>query len=425
MQTALFGKVKGEGDESIYRCYQSHLDYSSMSHSYIQNATGTRVMSTKTLASSTMMTLYSNSSIPTATSCDGWPRVRGQTITPVTLTFTDANVLSVSEAFPGPAPTCTIPDLLCNMAYSAFETSTFSYMSAAYFDFFANRKTGLPPNINFASLEPPCNYVSSCPTPAPTVSCSIKAAAATVFYWPTSTAGPPCARGSGATLIQPTATVAGKPNTAVYKNFTVTSPSALVILRSMAASATTSDPSKTTIPEWERPYTPEPIYTQCGHRVDATLQVLPEQISSIRPSFSPTVIDRYYTRYATSRIPYPFDFVDLNPGAVPWDAYAAAKGCNQQTRSDPACPKTILEDYVPHLALPKAAIGAGVASDFNGCTTGLVDRAVYVPITASVVDVPSTTHYGAMVTVGPRFSSLKPAALVRIMTAESTRTPLV
>jgi hypothetical protein len=391
-----------------------------MSHSYIHNATGKVMYSTATIPSSTMRTNYFNSSIKTTTLCDGWPRVLGQTVTPVTLTFTDASMITSKEVFPGPKPTCTIPGTQCNLAYSAYDSSTFAYLSSAYFNFFVNKKTGLPPNIYFGSLQPPCASISSCPTPTPTVSCTLEAEAATVFYWPTSTTGPSCGKG---TELKPTPTSAGKPNTAVFHNVTITSPSALVILRSLVAAVTTIDTSKT-LDEYARMYTPHPVYTRCGNEVDATLAILPSALSSLRNSYSPTLQQGAYTQYATSKIPYLFDFADLSPGNVPYEAYAAAKGCNRLTRSDQNCPKTVLDDYAPAFALPKDAVSAGLGNDFAGCSAGgLVERAVYVPITASMVGVPSTTHYGAMVTVGPRFTSLQPAALVRIMTAEITAAP--
>jgi hypothetical protein len=413
-----------------------------MSISYIQNATGKVIHSTSTIPSSTMTTTYTNSSIKTSTFCDGWPRVLGQTETPVTLTFPDASVckflyeiptrrlnilnltclqmITSKEVFPGPKPTCTIANTQCNFAWSAYDSSTFSYLSSAYFSFFVSKKTGLPPNIYFGTLAPPCASVSSCPTPTSTISCSLEAEQATVFYWPASTTGPSCGK---ETAIKLTPTLAGKPNTAVFHNVTVTSPSALVVLRSLAAAVTTIDTKKSS-EELQRGYTVPPIYTRCGLEIDATFAVRTESLSSLRNSYSPTIIQGAYTQYTTSKIPYPFDFADLSPENVPYEAYAAAKGCNRQTRSDPHCPKTILDDYLPSFALPKEAAGAGAGNDFAGCSAGgLIEHAVYIPITASTVEVPSTTHYGAMVTVGPRFSSLQPAALVRIMTAEVTAMP--
>jgi hypothetical protein len=329
-------------------------------------------------------------------------------------------MITSKEVFPGPKPTCTIANTQCNLAWSAFDSSTFSYLSSAYFSFFVSKKTGLPPNIYFGTLAPPCASVSSCPTPTPTISCSLEAAHATVFYWPTSKTGPSCGK---ETNTKPTPTIAGKANTAVFHNVTVTSPSALVVLRSLAAAVTTID-TKKTVDEQRPVYTPPPLYTRCGHEIDATLAVHAESLSSLRNTYSPTLIQGPYTQYTTSKIPYSFDFADLNLGNVPYEAYAAAKGCNRQTRDDVHCPKTILDDYLPSLAIPKEAVDAGLGSDFAGCSAGgLVERAVYVAITASTVEVPSTTKYGAMVTVGPRFSTLQPAALVRIMTAEVTAAP--
>jgi hypothetical protein len=166
------------------------------------------------------------------------------------------------------------------------------------------------------------------------------------------------------------------------------------------------------------------MYLPCGHHVDATLAVAPESLSSLRPSFSPTYIDHSYTRWTTTQLPYSLDLADLNPGAVPWDAYAARMGCNPQAKEDHQCPKTILPDYAPSLVLPKEATALGVNDEFASCAPGVVDEAVYIPITATTVEVPSTTHYGAKVSVGPRFSQVEPAALRRIIQAEATDVPL-
>jgi hypothetical protein len=329
-------------------------------------------------------------------------------------------MVTSKEVFPGPRPTCTIADKHCNLAWSAYDTSTFAILSSALFNFFVSKKTGLPPNIYFGTLAPPCASVSSCPTPTATISCSLEAEQATVFYWPTSAISAYCGR---ATNVKPTPTLVGKPNTAVFHNMTVTSPSALVVLRSLNAAVSTID-TKKTVEEGQRYYTPPSVYTRCGHEIDATLAIAQEGLSSLRNSYSPTLIQGAYTQYTASKIPFPFDFADLNPGNVPYEAYAAAKGCNRQTRNDQNCPKTILDDYVPWFGVPKEAVSAGLGSDFAGCSAGgFVGHAVYVPITASTLDVPSKTHYGAMVTVGPKFSSLQPAALVRLMTPQMTAAP--
>jgi hypothetical protein len=144
----------------------------------------------------------------------------------------------------------------------------------------------------------------------------------------------------------------------------------------------------------------------------------------MRNHYSVTYINRQFTQWATSKVPYSFDFKDLNPGAVPWDAYADVKGCNTEQKDRRAgCPKTILDDYKPVLALPKEAVGAGIAVDFVGCEPGYVNDAVYVPITASRVEMPSTTRFGVIVTVGPRQSTIEPGALARIVLAQVTAAP--
>ena len=167
--------VSGSGDPSIYSCWQTHIKYNHETYSYF-NASGKPVSTTWTIPSSTMLTMFHNTSVPTSTGCDGYARVMGQTNTPVTLTFNDASMVTQKRIFPGPTPTCTIPDYQCHYAYSAFESASFSYISSAYFNFFldsAHAKT--LPNIWFGHVQPPCTSIKACPAASESATCSIDA----------------------------------------------------------------------------------------------------------------------------------------------------------------------------------------------------------------------------------------------------------
>ena len=364
-----------------------------------------------------MHTAYHNTSVPTSVGCDGHPRILGETTTQVTLTFTDASMVTQKQVFPAPTPTCTIPDNQCNVAMTAYDSSSFSYVSSAYFNYFldADRPKSLP-NLFFGHFSPPCQTTEACPAASKSAVCSLGAERATVFYWPTSTLGNLCSRGP---VITHQSNAAAAHTTAVWGTHTVTSPSALVILRSLAAS---QHPKVTVTP------TPEYIgMNRCGSRVNATLNVNPDAISSFRSIFSATYVDPgRYTGYKMSSVAHPFNFAELNPGQVPWDAYVAPGGCNpSEPKTGNNCPETILPNYTPVLAVPSLARGVGIEDEFALCNPNRVNAATFLAITATKLEMPSETFYGAKVSVSPRFSSVKPGAAARVVLSEPTFTPEV
>jgi hypothetical protein len=422
MATAQFAKISGPGDASIYNCYNSHLEYTSMSNSYIQNATGTRKYSTVTESHSLYVTHYTNTTVPTKTRCDQWPRVFGPTVTPVTLTFTDSHPITKKEIYPGPAPTCKVADPECNAAYSAYDTATYSYLSSTFYKFFAEGKVGLPPNMYFGTLTPPCaagGRIYTCPTATVNASCTLNAAHATVFYWP----APTPAKLECRTPADPKATTteeepeeptilyekfqaADQPKIAVYGNATVTSPAALVILRSVSAHAASKDTRQNAYSNWQ----------PCGNHIDATLTIPAASLSTMRNYWTVSYQNEQYTQYGSSKVPYSLAVADFIPGHVSYDAYAAVKNCNPSSTG--GCPKTILDDYTPTLSLPREATAVGVSSEFAVCAPKLVGNAVYIPITAATITMPANTKYGMTVTTGPKETLIEPAVVAKYMQAE-------
>jgi hypothetical protein len=77
-------------------------------------------------------------------------------------------------------------------------------------------------------------------------------------------------------------------------------------------------------------------------------------------------------------------------------------------------------DYKPIFSVPQEVKTA--YPELAACEPSSVDahQMMYVPITAPTVTIPGTTHYGAVVTVGPRATKIEPAALRRIILAEAT-----
>lgn len=395
-----------------------------MSNSYIQNATGTRKYSTITESHSLYVTYYTNTTVPTKTRCDQWPRVLGPTVTPVTLTFTDSHAITKKEIYPGPAPTCKIADPECNVAYSAYDTATYSYLSSTFYKFFAEGKVGLPPNMYFGTLAPPCaagGRIYTCPTATANASCTLNAAQATVFYWPAPTPASldcrapedPKATTTEEETEEPTiyyqrSQIFDTPKTAIYGTATVTSPSALVVLRSISANAATKETKQNAYSNWQ----------PCGNHLDATLAVPASALSTMRNSWTISYQNDQFTQYGSKKVPHSLAVADFLPGQVSYEAYAAAKNCNPS--STRGCPKTILDDYTPTLSLPSQATAVGVNSEFAVCVPSLVQNAVYIAITAATVTMPANTKYGMTVSTGPKETIIEPAVVAKYMSAEVT-----
>jgi hypothetical protein len=276
--------------------------------------------------------------------CDHRSRaLGGSTVTPVTLTF-DASVTKTSQTFPEiTAPVCSILDPVCQELYSVYDKSTFSYLSRTLFEFFTKAAGGNLPNIGFAHLQPPCNRVDACIPQSEIQYCKLTADRATVFYWPSPTAAP---TGRGRRVcdrnpltVNTAAFEDGPQSTATFKSITVTSPTPLVILRSLHAQILPTS-AYNLMASQMGPRIDHNIFQGyfrgCGQRLDATMLVPLEEISSYRSAFSPSMVYpargtsvSAATLYATTSSAYPLDFHDISPiESVPWDAVAGAAGCN-------------------------------------------------------------------------------------------------
>jgi len=263
--------------------------------------------------------------------------------------------------------------------------------------------------------------------------CRLSAQAATVFYWPPATATRDlCARNP--LVTPPPAVNTGRPSTAVLRNMTITSPTALVIARSLKVSylpisLEKQDPAIARLPIEER----WPYMRACGQHLDATWKLEPQKLSTLRSSFVPTLIIpgrgsiSPITSYSTTSTPYPFDFADLIPGYAPWDAVAGSKGCNtllttkSMAQEEYYCPTTLWPAYTPVLQVPKSA--TTVDPDYEICEPQRVETATYVPITATTLAMPAKTNIGARVSVLPKSSRLTPKAILRILEAGETAGP--
>lgn len=361
------------------------------------------------MPTTTIVTQYTNSSVPTITRCDGVVVTPSVSQTPVSLTFSEPWVSTI-RTFQTPTPTCSFKDLQCDQAWSAYKTATYSYISSIYSEHFAEKKTGLPGRINFYRQEPPCpTPFETCPPKSEVDSCSLRGQRPTVFYWPTQVAGDFC---GDKVTAEATPTVQGQPNTAVFESVTFTSPSPLFIIPSVTRSV--MPPESLVDNYWEVQYTP------CGYVKNLKFQVNPQNISSLRTimveSTTRRVSATWSTYYSASMSAYPFDFADLNEGSVPWDAFAGVAFCS--AREPGVCKRS--STIGPSEYHPQLTIGEEIQTadpDYAGCSMPDVNgQVVYYPVTAAQMDLPSVTRWGAEVTVSPMTSSLEPAGTARIPT---------
>ena len=422
--TTKIATVTGPGNPQIYECWNKVMRWANATSS-MRESYGKGIYVTQIVPTQTQVHWFTNTSVPTITRCDGWPRVLGPASTPVTLTYNEPVIKTKGVDYEEP-PKCSYKDDDCKTAYSVFSGVTTSMLSSIYSTHFAQSKTGLPGQYYF-DFRPPCNELqtkTACAEGPEIKSCRLAVHGATVMYWPTHSAGNFCGR---KTKVEATATVAGKPNTAVFKGATVTSPSALVIIpqatRELMLSTWAAE-------EWEKD-----MFRQCGTpQTKITLAVDPEEISTFRRSYVPTASYRSvethngqrttkpYTRYSTLFVASRFDFADLNEASVPYDAYVGANGmCGPEYPQN--CPKTISWVYKPIFSVPQQVKTA--YPELADCEPSSVDpyQMTYLPITAATLTVPGTTHNGAVLTLGPQVTKVEPAALQRIILAEATPTP--
>jgi hypothetical protein len=242
------------------------------------------------------------------------------------------------------------------------------------------RNYSVTAQYDYASLKPPCSTVDACfPTAVSSSqtaahSCHLVARSPTVVYWPVSSNQ--C--DPKAVLETATPTIQGRPNTAVFSGVTITSPSALVILHSVHGRYTSGEVSRS-----------------CGPIIPSASYLVPTQVlSSMSWSFAPNAKE---TRDA-KLVPKSFNLADLD--VLPFGPYANQKGCNTEllktgTATPPNCPTKIVADYNPSLAVLSHA--TGLSGQFKGCRVGVARSALYIPITAAKVELPTPTSWGATV----------------------------
>jgi hypothetical protein len=404
---ANISSITGAGHYTIYQCYNSVLAWRTASAQWrTSSAQGKIPPATTVIPSKVVVTVLLNTKVPTISRCDKVVIIPSDSATPISLTFNDSWTKTSNE-FPTPVPNCTIKEHQCDQAYTAYSTKTYSFISSVYSTHFASRKSGLPGSINFQNLNPPCEApLPTCPPTEEVANCKLEARrGATVYYWPTSVSGDFC--GAKVTEV-PTPTAQGRPNIAVYDSITITSPSPLVVVPGVTRSVL---PPASMVAEESDIY-----YRPCGYAKDVKFPVDPSFVSSIRTVMVPTKTVRhnytFSTQYSSTTKPFSFNFVDMNEGAVPWEAFLGSSDC--RLREHDMCNnlenKTITpRQYRPELSLTNITANSAEAG-WTGCTIpNMRDNVKFVPITAPLLAAPSVTHYGATVSVGPITPNLEPS----------------
>ena len=377
----IFNNLTGPGDPSLYSCWASHT-------SWLRR--GTTAFATE-VPYSTGGTLWTDPT-PTITTnaCDGIPRSTGQSSTWLTITHSGVTSTRFNITVL-PRPTCTISRQSdCTNVYQAFASLTSSFISSISSAATA-RGTTVPGNLiyTFNSLAPPCTRdsdIRACPTaPAAgqkTVNCHLHAREGLLFYWPTK--ADLC---NPASIVTPTAAPESPPKTAVFRGATVTSPTALLILKSVS------------MMEWSKMgglYTYSTV--TCGRTVDGqvTLHVPPKDLSTATwlPAEETLTWSSDQTQILSTftPTPTPFNLADLD--SVPLSNYANHNWECRVGREN--CSTTIWEGlHRPVLYMPPQATELpGVPT--NCRADGSISwSATYVPITAETLASPTNTRWGA------------------------------
>jgi len=348
---------------------------------------------------STSVTRWTNTDAPrTTNACDAIPRVSGQPATTITVTQYGKTMEKYLYTT-SPAPTCTIANQAqCSIAYADFSSLSSSFL-ASVTSAARRRNTTAGSYWYFSRLKPPCTRDSdnsACPTTvaedASTVNCHVQGNTPTVLYWPTTSVN---LCDPDYVDPAPTATdVATK--TAVFRGVTITSPTALVIVKSMAL----------------RSWSYSGIYTysyNCGPSSigPATFLVPPKDLSTV--SWKPTYSYRTNSVAYTTITPSPVAMNLAHLESPPWSNYINNKrSCYlsyPRSLKDEVCDRTIYGDYSPTMMLPSQFTAVrGVPSGCRADAT-MYEAPTYVPITTDKVEMPATTNWGVTVSFGELSSS--------------------
>ncbi|KAK3672877.1 hypothetical protein LTR78_007230 [Recurvomyces mirabilis] len=367
-------------------------------------------------------TYFSNSTPYTL--CDGYPRYDGYINTTHSATkaystsiYTTLNSSTIYNpaTTPIPAPVCTINPSDCSVLNSMYNATASAYSSSSsawssqYFSQWitqgltTGKSTGpittVPGPPSYTNIPSPVCGPATYRTYYEVVGdpvCAIGQASVQLLYWPVETSSGNFCNGSK-TTIPATETITGKPNTAVYNDVTLTSPTVYLSVQGV----------------WD--------FTSNGVTYTNQTGILLPQSSTAVSSFCGVVSDAF----DDSGKPQPVDYANFNY-PVPASAYRCQPKCWSQPKStsssvytniysgstetytsntvftSPAinvC-STIWNDYAPALSVPTDIFAMNAATNLGGSFSCgfILDKANVLwdpPIALSAqatLDGPSTPH---------------------------------
>ncbi|KAK4580305.1 hypothetical protein LTR86_000508 [Recurvomyces mirabilis] len=401
-------------------------------------------------------TYFSNSTPYTL--CDGYPRYDGYINTTHSATkaystsiYTTLNSSTIYNpaTTPIPAPVCTINPSDCSVLNSMYNATASAYSSSSsawssqYFSQWITQglTTGKSTGPITTVLGPPSYTNIPSPVCGPATYrtyyevvgdpvCAIGQASVQLLYWPVETASGNFCNGSK-TTISATETITGKPNTAVYNDVTLTSPTVYLSVQGV----------------WD--------FTSNGVTYMNQTGILLPQSSTAVSSFCGVVSDAF----DDSGKPQQVDYANFNY-PVPASAYRCQPKCWSQPKStsssvytnvhsgstatytsdtvftSPAinvC-STIWNDYAPALSVPTDIFAMNAATNFGGSFSCefILDKANVLwdpPIALSAqatLDGPSTPHaQSATATTSTVSVTAEPANSPGKTTATSTPASVV
>ncbi|KAF7185917.1 hypothetical protein HII31_12790 [Pseudocercospora fuligena] len=301
----------------------------------------------------TTITYLSDDGTP-YTLCDGFPRINGsRTITSIEIPQTVTNTIAVTTSISTtlPQPNCTIGPSDCSSLVNAWRKA-----SAAYSSFSDTSPTATPPPYVSSPICGSATAISASFAVGDAV-CAMKEASVQLLYWPVQTVKPcdACHRSLSdcpTTTIGPT--ISGKPNTIVWRNQTLTSPTAYIAFEGSWA-YTIGDTTHTTPQTLVIPQDPASVSTYCGKPGGG---YGPPQSVNYNNFNSPIPADIYRCQPSCFNNPLPWStqpvtntYTYTDDGTTTFVTGTQSSLVSHATKN--LC-STIWNDYAPVLLIPEA-----------------------------------------------------------------------
>ncbi|EME79489.1 uncharacterized protein MYCFIDRAFT_208806 [Pseudocercospora fijiensis CIRAD86] len=276
------------------------------------------------------------------TLCDGFPRINAsRTVTSIEIPHTLTQTVAVTTSIPTPIPqpNCTIGPADCSSLLTAWRAA-----SAAFQSFSATGPTATPPPY---VPSPICGSATVAPQSVAVDDplCVMNAASVQLLYWPVQTVTPcdACHRSlSDCPTTTAGPTISGKPNTIVWRNQTLTSPTAYIAFEGSWA-YTVGETTHTTPQTIVIPQDPASVSTYCGKPGGG---YSPPKSVNYNNFNSPIPADVYRCQPSCFTNPLPW-----SAQPVPFTYTDTIDGMSLATEN--LC-STIWNDYAPVLSIPEA-----------------------------------------------------------------------